>query len=191
MESLTVRGASIPKKGQKAVPVMVPGKARRLACQTSTTESAGKTTPVVNDGGVPARALRLGVRRATCRDLNPRSTDEQPEKLGYLSPRVVTTYTHLVASACELSSFSVSTTGTPFRRPLFGILYSRQAAGADLDLNPDAMSASASRLTELLTEILEQMLLHLPGQDIIKMEAVRSATVIERHTSLLTPPRTI
>lgn len=34
-------------------------------------------------------------------------------------------------------------------------------------------TTSALRLTELPTEILEQILLHLPGQDIIKMDAVR------------------
>ena len=36
------------------------------------------------------------------------------------------------------------------------------------------------------------VLLDLPGQDIIKMEVVRSATAIEPHTSsLFTPRRTI
>ena len=35
------------------------------------------------------------------------------------------------------------------------------------------MSASSSRITELSIEVLEHILLHLPGQDIIKMEAVR------------------
>ena len=35
------------------------------------------------------------------------------------------------------------------------------------------MSASISHLTELPIEILEQILLHLPGQDIIKMDTVR------------------
>lgn len=41
--------------------------------------------------------------------------------------------------------------------------------------NTSFMSASISHLTELPIEILEQILLHLPGQDIIKMEAVRRA----------------
>ena len=35
------------------------------------------------------------------------------------------------------------------------------------------MSASIFRLTELPIETLEQILLHLPNQDIIKMEVVR------------------
>ena len=35
------------------------------------------------------------------------------------------------------------------------------------------MSASISRLSNLPIEILEQILLHLPGQDIVKMEGVR------------------
>ena len=35
------------------------------------------------------------------------------------------------------------------------------------------MSTSTFRLTELPVEILEQVLMHLPGQDIIKMEVVR------------------
>ena len=37
------------------------------------------------------------------------------------------------------------------------------------------MSAPVSHLTELPVEILEQILLHLPGQDVIKMEAVWGA----------------
>jgi len=35
------------------------------------------------------------------------------------------------------------------------------------------MSASLSRFTELPVKLAEQILLHLPGQDIIKMEAAR------------------
>jgi len=38
------------------------------------------------------------------------------------------------------------------------------------------MSMSIPRLTELPLEILEQILLHLPGQDIIKMDVVRRVT---------------
>jgi hypothetical protein len=34
------------------------------------------------------------------------------------------------------------------------------------------MSASMPRLSELPTEVLEHVILHLPGQDIIKVEAV-------------------
>jgi len=45
--------------------------------------------------------------------------------------------------------------------------------GAGLALEPDAVSASTSRLTELPIEILEEILLRLPNQDVIKMEAVR------------------
>jgi len=37
------------------------------------------------------------------------------------------------------------------------------------------MPAPALRLTELPIEILEKILLHLPDQDIIKMESVRRA----------------
>ena len=39
------------------------------------------------------------------------------------------------------------------------------------------MSRSFPDLTELPTEILEQILLSLPAQDVIKMEAVRGAIV--------------
>jgi len=42
------------------------------------------------------------------------------------------------------------------------------------------MSAPVSHLTELPIEITEQILLHLPGQDIIKMEAVRRAFIQPR-----------
>ena len=42
------------------------------------------------------------------------------------------------------------------------------------------MSASVVHLVELPTETLEQVLLHLPGQDIIKMEAVRRLPPIPR-----------
>ena len=40
----------------------------------------------------------------------------------------------------------------------------------------DIMSASSLNLTELPTEVIEQILLHLPGQDILKMEAVLRLT---------------
>lgn len=43
--------------------------------------------------------------------------------------------------------------------------------------NCSVMSASTPRLTELPIEILEQIALQLPGQDIIKIEAVRRAMV--------------
>ena len=46
------------------------------------------------------------------------------------------------------------------------------------------MSPSTSRLTELPVEILEKILLHLPGQDIIKIEAVRRAMVMTLPTRL-------
>jgi len=44
------------------------------------------------------------------------------------------------------------------------------------------MSASPSYLTMLPTEILEQLFLHLPGQDLIKMGAVRRVNVNLRQT---------
>ena len=47
---------------------------------------------------------------------------------------------------------------------------SRQAAGVGLTRNSDTMTASILRLTELHVKILEQILLHFPGQDAIKME---------------------
>ena len=50
------------------------------------------------------------------------------------------------------------------------------------------MSAPSSCLIELPTEILEKMFLHLPGQDIVKMEAVRSAAAIISDDSVLTLP---
>jgi len=46
------------------------------------------------------------------------------------------------------------------------------------------MSAPISCLAELPTEILEQILLHLPGQDIIKMEAVQCIVVIPDDPAL-------
>lgn len=42
------------------------------------------------------------------------------------------------------------------------------------------MSASATHLAGLPTEILEYALLFLPGQDIIKMEAVRILRTVDR-----------
>ena len=50
--------------------------------------------------------------------------------------------------------------------------------GVGLTLNPDTMSASIFRLTELPIEILERILLHLPNQDIIKMEVVRCVVTV-------------
>ena len=50
------------------------------------------------------------------------------------------------------------------------------------------MPASTHRLTELPIEILEQILLYLPSQDIIKMEVVRHVVAIP-HDSALTSPR--
>jgi len=47
------------------------------------------------------------------------------------------------------------------------------------------MSARTSHLTELPTEILENILLHLPGQDIVKLEVVRYV-VATQHDSALT-----
>jgi hypothetical protein len=40
-----------------------------------------------------------------------------------------------------------------------------------------SMSASTPRLSELPTEILEHVILYLPGQDIIRMEVVRDDLV--------------
>jgi hypothetical protein len=51
-------------------------------------------------------------------------------------------------------------------------------------LPPNIMSASVLRLTELHTELLEQILLHLSVPDLVKVEAVRSA--IDIHGPPLT-----
>jgi len=66
------------------------------------------------------------------------------------------------------------------------------SAGAELLLTPtsanlssNVMSASVPRLTGLPAEILEHILLRLPGQDIVKMEAVRRSFANPRK-SLLT-----
>ena len=40
---------------------------------------------------------------------------------------------------------------------------------------PMIMVASLPHLTEFPVELLEQIFLHLPGQDIVKMETVRGA----------------
>ena len=40
-------------------------------------------------------------------------------------------------------------------------------------LESKTMSPSSLNLTDIPGELLEQILLHLPGQDIVKMEAVR------------------
>ena len=56
--------------------------------------------------------------------------------------------------------------------------------GAGLALNPDTMSTSIFRLTELPIEILEQILLHLPRQDIIKMEVVRCVVTVPDDLAL-------
>jgi hypothetical protein len=65
------------------------------------------------------------------------------------------------------------------RRMRFFIFQSGSRSGVyyvrSLPLN--LMSASISCLTELPTETLEYVLLHLPGQDIIKMEVVREVVV--------------
>ena len=53
-----------------------------------------------------------------------------------------------------------------------------------MTLNPDTMSASIFRLTELPIEILERMLLHLPNQDIIKMEVVRCVVTVPHDLAL-------
>jgi len=52
--------------------------------------------------------------------------------------------------------------------------------------NPKIMSAPLPNLPELPVEILEQVLLCLPGQDIVKMEAVRCVIVIPRDSTALT-----
>ena len=46
------------------------------------------------------------------------------------------------------------------------------------------MSAPISRLAELPTETLEQILLHLPGQDVIKMETVQRVISILQNSVL-------
>ena len=51
--------------------------------------------------------------------------------------------------------------------------------------NPNTMSVKIFHLTELPIEVLEQILLYLPGEDIIKMEAVRCVIAIP-HDSILT-----
>jgi len=57
--------------------------------------------------------------------------------------------------------------------------------GAGLALNPtNTMPVSIFRLTELPVEILEQIFLHLPGQDVIKMEVVRRVIAIPYDSSL-------
>jgi len=48
------------------------------------------------------------------------------------------------------------------------------------------MLVSIFRLTDLPVEILEQIFLHLPGQDVIKMEVVRRIVAILHDSSLLT-----
>ena len=50
------------------------------------------------------------------------------------------------------------------------------------------MPARVSRLTGLPTEILEQIFLHLPGQDIVKMDGVRRG-MVDSAQLLLTCPR--
>ena len=50
--------------------------------------------------------------------------------------------------------------------------------------NSKNMSAPLSNLAELPIEVLEQILLHLPGQDIVKMEVVRRVTAHSRRTLL-------
>ena len=59
------------------------------------------------------------------------------------------------------------------------------AADAGLTVKPKVVTASAFRLTELPVEILEQILLHLPGQDVVKMEVVGCVIAIP-HDSALT-----
>ena len=56
------------------------------------------------------------------------------------------------------------------------------------------MPTSSSRITELPIEVLEHILLHLPGQDIIKMEAVRPTllrddAVLTLRTMIQVSPR--
>lgn len=45
-------------------------------------------------------------------------------------------------------------------------------------MHSDAMPESKLRLTQLPVEILEQILGHLPGQDLMEMEMVQSRRVI-------------
>ena len=49
---------------------------------------------------------------------------------------------------------------------------------------PNGMSPPTFCLTELPVETLEQVLLHLPGQDVIKMEVVWCATAIPHDSTL-------
>jgi hypothetical protein len=53
-----------------------------------------------------------------------------------------------------------------------------------LPVPPNIMSTSVLRLTELHTELLEQILLHLSVPDLVKVEAVRRA--IDIHGPPLT-----
>ena len=46
------------------------------------------------------------------------------------------------------------------------------------------MATSVPRFTEFPTEILEQILQHLPGQDVVKMEMVRPAIATPHHSAL-------
>ena len=56
--------------------------------------------------------------------------------------------------------------------------------GGSGDRVPIRSCRSLPRLTELPVEILEQMLLHLPGQDIIEMEVVRGGDGGHLHAIL-------
>ena len=62
------------------------------------------------------------------------------------------------------------------------------ATGAGPALNPVTMFASMFCSTELPIEILEQILLHLPGQDIIRMEVVWCTVIISRDPVLTFSP---
>jgi len=66
-------------------------------------------------------------------------------------------------------------------------LTERLTTGASraLNVNSGTMSASTLRLSELPVEVLEQILVHLPGQDIVKVEVVRRV-VVTSHDSALT-----
>lgn len=58
----------------------------------------------------------------------------------------------------------------------------RPVTSTGLAHNSNTMSML--RLTELPIEILEQILLHLPGQDVFKMEAVRHVVAIPHNSAL-------
>ena len=70
----------------------------------------------------------------------------------------------------EISVPERSTSRQPGIRRLFVIIGPNRTMGF---INSKIMSLLFSNLGELFVEILERILLHVPGQDIIKIESVR------------------